>query len=649
MLTAHEPEAAVEEEEDYLADYEPLTAPMQFRVGRSAGAGRGIFATEALPSSLDLLEEVPLVAWPAHDAASIAESADTVFCEACVCVFSRATAVTCADKSCGALLCSAACATGGHRGLCGGVLPALRRAGHCQGESVARCNVRIAQDVASFVTSYGLDAPSALANALRPWERFCTFPPGRAPDGGASSEALVDALRAHTLVGLTTLLEAHLSAGEAVAVAEELTSTPHVAGLLQRLQLNTIPWDHPRHGHLRFGGVFLLASNANHDCAPNMLARPTWSAEPEAGAEPEPEPEPKASSGEAACQGSVRDSFSLVLSSVGVVACGDELQRSYVGAERPLRARRTQLSSEWGFQCACRRCQAEEAEEGTEEGTEATEAASERRSQDAEVVATQLQAHGKHGKKRKAPSAPTSGPSPPSLVTRERPGDHPAVAQRVAEAGAARTGDWRYSVLPAAVPAEKMLQLSRDFFSTTGLLQEDGNTFGPEFEQQYAGHKNYFYYMNRNQVVAGAEKAGFIFEELDAHTRQVVELHHPGVPVRLERAFGAYYEGERDGFHLGVNEHCDGGSNLVSTIVHAVMPDGDVGFSEGGQLTVSEIDGLPAKAIEHTNDTVGDVVYLGTSVFHHAKPIKQGGRRLVFCMFYACDGDLTTQALAARE
>ena len=44
MLTAHEPEAAVEEEEDYLADYEPLTAPMQFRVGRSAGAGRGIFA-----------------------------------------------------------------------------------------------------------------------------------------------------------------------------------------------------------------------------------------------------------------------------------------------------------------------------------------------------------------------------------------------------------------------------------------------------------------------------------------------------------------------------------------------------------------------------------------------------------------------------
>ena len=53
-------------------------------------------------------------------------------------------------------------------------------------------------------------------------------------------------------------------------------------------------------------------------------------------------------------------------------------------------------------------------------------------------------------------------------------------------------------VLPAVVPAEKMRQFSRDFFRTTGLLEQDGNTFGPEFEQQYAGHKNYFYYINPN-------------------------------------------------------------------------------------------------------------------------------------------------------
>jgi hypothetical protein len=24
-------------------------------------------------------------------------------------------------------------------------------------------------------------------------------------------------------------------------------------------------------------------------------------------------------------------------------------------------------------------------------------------------------------------------------------------------------------------------------------------------------------------------------------------------------------------------------------------------------------------------------------VFHHASPIKMGGKRLVFCMFYSCD------------
>ena len=234
------------------------------------------------------------------------------------------------------------------------------------------------------------------------------------------------------------------------------------------------------------------------------------------------------------------------------------------------------------------------------------------------------------------------------LVTRERPLESPAIVQQVAASAARRVGDWRYSVMPAVLPVETTLALSQDFFRTTELLTEDGNTFGPEFEQQYAGRKNYFYHVNRNQVIPGTEKATHIFAELDAYTRQVVELHHPGVPVRLERAFGAYYEGERDGFHLGVNEHCDGDANLVSTVVHAVLPDGDVGFSEGGELTVSEVDELPARPIAHSNATVGTVVYLGASVFHHASPIKLGSRRLVFCMFYASeDGtDLSKHALA---
>jgi len=95
----------------------------------------------------------------------------------------------------------------------------------------------------------------------------------------------------------------------------------------------------------------------------------------------------------------------------------------------------------------------------------------------------------------------------------------------VAEAGAARTGDWRYSVLllrvrvrvrvrararararvgvrararararakanpnpnnhpdqvlPAVVPAEKIRQLSRDFFRTTALLERDRSCPSP--------------------------------------------------------------------------------------------------------------------------------------------------------------------------
>ena len=175
------------------------------------------------------------------------------------------------------------------------------------------------------------------------------------------------------------------------------------------------------------------------------------------------------------------------------------------------------------------------------------------------------------------------------------------------------------------------------FFAATELLQRDGNTFGPEFEQQYTGHKNYFYYVNRNKVVPGAECAHELFDELDRYTRQVVDFHHPGVPVRLERAFGAYYEGEREGFHLGVNEHRDGDANLVSTVVHATLPDGDCGFTGGGELTIAAESGLPTAPITHSNDTIGSVVYIGPKVFHDAKPIKLGGKRLVFCMFYAAE------------
>ena len=56
---------------------------------------------------------------------------------------------------------------------------------------------------------------------------------------------------------------------------------------------------------------------------------------------------------------------------------------------------------------------------------------------------------------------------------------------------------------------------------------------------------------------------------------------------------------------------------------------------------------LPAAPLAHGDGTVGSVVYLAPSIFHHASPIGEGGRRLVFCLFYAGDGDLSQHALAA--
>ena len=80
--------------------------------------------------------------------------------------------------------------------------------------------------------------------------------------------------------------------------------------------------------------------------------------------------------------------------------------------------------------------------------------------------------------------------------------------------------------------------------------------------------------------------------------------------------------------------------------MHALLPDGDVGFTGGGELTVSEIDESPEVPIPHSNETVGTVVYLGGKIFHHASPIKLGGKRLVFCMFYQCDDGTNLSAHA---
>jgi hypothetical protein len=341
-----------ESSDDYIEDYEPLTKAMQFHVGKSA-FGKGLFATEDLPAGTELLEELPLVTWPAP-AVALAGG----FCDACLCVDEALSLCTC---GCGARFCSPVCREGWlHRTVaCGGGLLALRRwqiaasrESQYGAESVARCNARIAADIAHF-HALGLPAGAALQNALRPIARLCAFPPECELDlGGASADELVLALRTHTHAGLCAALSAHLPAAEAAHLAEELCSAPHVVGLLQRLLLNTLqiadgpppPPPHvaaeaaeaaglgERRSAHRFAGVFLLTACANHSCAPNVCV-------------------------------TRGDGGSLRLFTSCSVPRGAELHISYVDTALP-RAERQRLLAHWTMTCACERCVDEAAAEG---------------------------------------------------------------------------------------------------------------------------------------------------------------------------------------------------------------------------------------------------------------------------------------------
>ena len=63
--------------------------------------------------------------------------------------------------------------------------------------------------------------------------------------------------------------------------------------------------------------------------------------------------------------------------------------------------------------------------------------------------------------------------------------------------------------LPILLPKPFLIE---PLFPSVHLCTIQGNTFGPEFEAMYQGHRNYFYYMNKNAVVPGAEAAAPIFE-----------------------------------------------------------------------------------------------------------------------------------------
>jgi hypothetical protein len=61
----------------------------------------------------------------------------------------------------------------------------------------------------------------------------------------------------------------------------------------------------------------------------------------------------------------------------------------------------------------------------------------------------------------------------PVLMSRSRPEPNAEIEERVKAAVAARTGDWRYSVVPGVVPKDEMVGMATDFFATTGGRPHD--------------------------------------------------------------------------------------------------------------------------------------------------------------------------------
>ena len=277
-----------------------------------------------------------------------------------------------------------------HPALCRGALPTLRSwqaktaiESEYGAEAIARCNARIAADVVQYVTTFALDPASALLNATRPWERLCSFPSDceLALRGGTSAADLSQLLASSTRHGLHALLEASMEPVEAHSIACQLVSESHVAGLMQRLLLNTFQWSRaatsPSELSLRFGGVFMLTSCANHECQPNVELKTSWSVAPEAEEGEEKQEGEKGSTGNAEASGRrgergdearpeggsfVRECCSMVLRTVRPIASGAELHLSYVDVGMNLEERRARLVH-WGFHCSCGRCAREEAEQ----------------------------------------------------------------------------------------------------------------------------------------------------------------------------------------------------------------------------------------------------------------------------------------------
>ncbi|CAE7658055.1 SET5, partial [Symbiodinium pilosum] len=195
-------------------------------------------------------------------------------------------------------------------------------------EAFGRCLAEVASTARTAHEVVGLDSQSALAAALKPFDRLQGPPRGASVTLHGTSPAEVAAELAGAKE-FRSRLEAAVGTESAATLLREET----IEALAGKLVLNAASFAVPfREGSppLRAAGVFVLLSTMNHSCAPSVRL------------------ETSEDTGSEVSMLTTRD-----------LEAGEPLTLAYVEPDWPGNERRHQLSSHWFFDCDCPRCEAE--------------------------------------------------------------------------------------------------------------------------------------------------------------------------------------------------------------------------------------------------------------------------------------------------
>lgn len=195
-------------------------------------------------------------------------------------------------------------------------------------EAFGRCVAQVASTAKTAVEAVGLDASSALAAALKPFDRLQGPPPGASVTLHGTSPAEV-AAELSSSKEFRSRLEAAVGPENTSVLLREET----IEALAGRLVLNAASFTVPSTEEtqsIRGAGVYVLLSTMNHSCSPAVRL------------------ETSAATGAEVSMLTTRQ-----------VEAGEPLTLAYVEPGWPGDERRQQLSSHWFFDCDCQRCEAE--------------------------------------------------------------------------------------------------------------------------------------------------------------------------------------------------------------------------------------------------------------------------------------------------